>query len=327
MKKIYFNVKDNGFYGAYYPCKIETKKAMIIMLGDDSKDRLAVSGAKWLHKLNCNVMAMSPGPKDYGHHNYPLERFEKAIEYLKSHGNEKIGIVGVSTTAMLALVAASYYNDITLTIVISPCDFVMEGFYQDGLDGAKERPGNGESTISYNGKPLPYMPYAYRHPEYWQKIEKESKESHNIIASREMFLESERLHPIQKSEEIKVGKISGKIIFIGAEDDTLWDTCRYIRRMVRRLKTQRFLGFRKRTFKNRTIEYGEYITGKEAYTAYTYQYGTHFVFPQSMIRQMFPLISGALVMCCFESARKHPKECKETRKDIDKKLKMEINKW
>ena len=31
-------------------------------------------------------MAMSPDKKDYGHHNYPLERFEKAIAYLKEQG-------------------------------------------------------------------------------------------------------------------------------------------------------------------------------------------------------------------------------------------------
>ena len=51
------------------------------------------------------------------------------------------------------------------------------------------------------------------------------------------------------------------------------------------------------------------------------------MFPQSMIRQMFPVISGAIIMCYFESARKHPIECKDTRMDIDKNLKMEIEKW
>ncbi len=49
------------------------------MVGDSSDDRMAVSAVKWLQKRGCNVMAMSPGKKDYGHHNYPLERFEKAI--------------------------------------------------------------------------------------------------------------------------------------------------------------------------------------------------------------------------------------------------------
>ena len=60
-------------------------------------------------------------------------------------GNEEIGIMGASTTGMLALVAVSCFSEITLTIAISPSDFVMEGFYQDGKDGAHERPGDRES--------------------------------------------------------------------------------------------------------------------------------------------------------------------------------------
>ena len=55
-------------------------------------------------------MAMSPDKKDYGHHNYPLERFGKAISFMKAHGCEKLGIIGASTTGMLSLVAASYYE-------------------------------------------------------------------------------------------------------------------------------------------------------------------------------------------------------------------------
>lgn len=77
------------------------------------------------------------------------------------------------TIGMMALLAAAYYSDITLTIAMTPPDFVMEGFYQDGRDGARERPGDDESSASYEGKSLPY---AYRHPQYWEKIRQESRE-------------------------------------------------------------------------------------------------------------------------------------------------------
>ena len=236
MKKQYFDAQRNGFHGVFYPCSSKTNKGMIMMLGDSSDDYMAVTGAKWLNEQGCHVMAMSADKKDYGHHNYPLERIQNAIIYLKGHGCEKIGIVGASTTGMLALAAASYFPDIDLTVALSPSDFIMEGFYQDNKDGMHERPGDNESSLSYEGKPLPYLPYAYRHPEYWQKIEEESKRTGNQIASREMFDESERRHPLQEEEKIKVERIKGKIIFIGAEDDCLWDTCRYIRRMQERLQ-------------------------------------------------------------------------------------------
>ena len=155
MKKQYYSPENDGFYGAFYECPSPSEKAMILMLGDAIDDRMAVSGVKWLHKQGCHVMAMSPDKKYYGHHNYPLERFGKAIGVLQEKGCSKIGIVGASTTGMLSLLAASYYPQISLTIAISPPDFVMEGFYQDGKDGMRERPGDNESSVSWEGKPLP----------------------------------------------------------------------------------------------------------------------------------------------------------------------------
>lgn len=59
------------------------------MLGDDAEDYMAKSCVKWLMKKGVNVLTMSPGKKNYSHHNYPLERIEKAIEWLKNNGNKK----------------------------------------------------------------------------------------------------------------------------------------------------------------------------------------------------------------------------------------------
>ena len=303
MKKTYFSVEKDGFYGAYFKCRKDTDKAVILMLGDNIDDFMAMAGAKWVMKKDCNVMTMSPAKNDYSHHNYPLERFEKAIDFLKKQGNTKIGIAGASTTGMLALVAASYNPDITLTIAISPSDFVMEGFYRDGLDGARERPGDYESSVSYRGEPLPFLPYAYRHPEYWQMIEKEAKEGGDMVASRKLFDESERRHPLQEEEKIKVENIKGKIVFVGAEDDVLWDTCRYIRRMAERLET---------------------LPHDCVYEQLTYEHGTHFAFPYSMIN---PLLTSLLVSFEFRAGKQFPKECRATRIDIDKKLSEIITKW
>ena len=80
---------------------------------------------------------------------------------LQSKGCKKIGIIGAKflRQGCGSDTAASYYPKISLTIAISPCDFVMEGFYRDGKDGMEERPGDNESTVSWEGKPLPYLPY------------------------------------------------------------------------------------------------------------------------------------------------------------------------
>lgn len=306
MARQIFTVENDGFVGAYYGGPADSRKAVILMLGDSSTDRMAKCGAGWLITNGCHVLCMSADKKDYGHHNYPLERFGKAIAFLRSKGIEKIGIAGASTTGMLALIAASYYPEITLTIAMSPSDFVMEGFYRDGKDGATERPGDNESTVSWQGQPLPYLPFAYRHPEYWQKIQEEAKAGGDKVASRMMFDESERLHPIREEERIKVENIHGKILFIGAEDDVLWDTCRYIRRMEKRLSE---------------------LPHECTWEALLYEHGTHFVFPESMLKSMLPIGSGLLVKVMFRAAKEHPKECKETRIDIDRRLRKALKEW
>lgn len=304
MKKQYFDPAQDGFYGVYYKNPVPSDKAFIVMLGESSDDRMVVSAVKWLHKRGCNAMAMSPDRKD-GYYDYPLERLGKAIGVLKKQGNEKIGIVGASTTGMMALAAASYFPEITLTVAMTPPDFIMEGFYRGKKDGAKEWPSGG-SSVSWQGQPLPYLPYAYRHPQYWNKMMAESKAGKNLIACRNMFDESERLHPIKEAEKIKVENIRGKVIFVGAEDDVLWDTGKYICRMKKRL---------------------DEMPHRCEVETLIYKHGTHFVFPQSMLKTMLPVGSGLLIRLMFKAGRDHPKECRQTRIDIDQKLSQSISAW
>ena len=306
MKKQSFTVEQDGYYGVFYPCRANSRKGIILMLGDSAEDRMAVSGAKWLHQVGCHVLATAPQKNDYGHHNYPLERIRKAIGFLQDCGCDRIGIIGASTTGMLALTAASCYPEISLTIAVSPSDFIMEGFIRDGKDGARERPADGESSVSVQGEPLPYLPFAYRHPEYWQKIREETKAGGDMVASRQLFDESEHRHPLQEEEMIKAERIRGRVICIGAEDDVLWDTCRYIRRMEERL---------------------DRLPHECRFEAWTYLHGTHFAFPQSMLKKILPVGSSLLVGMMFKAGREYPKECRRTRDDIDRKLSSVLRNW
>ena len=306
MKMRYFEPEKDGFYGVWYPNEENTDCGMILMLGDSSDDHMVKAGVKWVQKRGCHAFALSAGIKDYGYHSYPLETFGKVIDFMHKQNCRKIGIAGASTTGVIALTAASYYPGITLTIAMSPADFVMEGFIRDNLDGMRERPGSDEAVLSWQGKTIPYLPYAYRHPEYWQKISEESKRRKDMAASRDMFDESERRHPLQEEEFIKVEKIRGTVLCIGAEDDSLWDTCRYIRRMEKRL------------------------AGKPhecQFQPLLYEHGTHFVFPQSMLKKILPVASGLFVGLFFKAGRDYPKECLQTRKDIDEKLSTAIARW
>lgn len=307
MKHIHFDVKTGGFYGAYWKNKKETNCTIIAMLGDDPEDYMARSCVKWLmKKCGVNVLTMSPAKKNYSHHNYPLERIESAIKWLKDNGNKKIGIAGASTTGTLALTAASYFPDITLTIAMTPSDFIWQGFEQGKKDGCGEWPVEGESLFTYRGSPLPYMPFCYKHPEYWQVMREEAKRTGNMTASRKVFDDSEAAHPITEDEFIKIEKIKGELLLIGAEDDSLWEAARYVRRAEKRLNSKPH------------DCHAQFIT---------YKHGTHFVFPESLLKKIFPVGAGLLSKMMFKAAKEFPKECKETRIDIDKRISEAIKEW
>ena len=61
--------------------------------------------------------------------------------------------------------------------------------------------------------------------------------------------------------------------------------------------------------------------------ALLYEHGTHFVFPQSMLTTMLPVGSGLLIRLMFKAGRQYPRECKQTRLDIDRKLSQAIAEW
>lgn len=300
------NTKENGFYGRYMSVNGTVRSGLILCVDDDANGFLAKGALKWAKEMGVNALAVSPDKKECGYHSYPLEQIENAVRYLKEQGNQKIGIMGLSAPSMVALTAASLLPDITLTIALAPPDFVMEGYYTVKLDGTGEHPGNYESSLTWREKPLPFLPYAYRHPEYWQKHVEESKRRGDLIAARDLFDESERRHPLQEEEKIRIEDIRGHIYFAAAEDDVLWDSCKYVRRMMKRLET---------------------LNHSCTYEAHLYEHGTHFVFPEGMVRKLIPFGISLLLPVVFKEAKGYAKECRETREDIQRSLLDVIWKW
>ena len=306
MKKITFSNSNDGFYGTYYINPNGADNAVIGLFGDDPNDYMAKCGAKWLHKNGVNVMCMSPDVKNYSHVNYPLERIGIAIKWLKNNGNKKIGIMGMSTAGMDSIAAASYYPDITLTFGLTPSDFIWQGFEQGEKDGCKEWPIPNASTLSWEGKPIAYMPFVYQHPEYYRIIEEETKGSGDVTRSTKLFIDSEKAREHTEEEMIKVENIKGKLILIGADDDSFWETGKYIRRMDKRLQ--------------------EHPHSCD-YEAIVYEHGTHFVLPESMLRTALPVGLKFVLKFVFRAAKEYPNECEATRKDNDKRLSAAIKEW
>lgn len=182
----------------------------------------------------------------------------------------------------------------------------VAGLYAGQEGRLKEWPVEGESLFSYAGKPLPYMPFCYQHPDYWHCIAAESKRTGDMVNSRKLFDDSEAAHPIEPEEYIPVENIHGKLLLIGAEDDVLWDAARYIHRMEKRL--------------------AEKPHECEVETA-VYAHGTHFVFPEGMLKIMLPVGAGLFVRLAFQAAKQFPEACRQTRQDIDRRVSAAIHTW
>lgn len=127
-----------------------------------------------------------------------------------------------------------------------------------------------------------------------------------MVNSRKLFDDSEAVHPIEPGEYIPVENIRGKLLLIGAEDDALWDTAKYIRRMEKRLAEK------------------PHVCELETMV---YAHGTHFVFPEGMLKTMLPVGSGLFVQLAFQAAKKYPKECRQTRIDIEKRMCRTLAEW
>lgn len=123
----------------------------------------------------------------------------------------KVGITGASTTGTLALVAASYFKEITLTIARTPSDFVWQGFMQGNREECKEWPVKGESLFNYKGQALPFRPFCYQHPDYFKIRMEKTKKHQDRINSQKIFDDSEHEHPIQEDEKIKIENMEGRL--------------------------------------------------------------------------------------------------------------------
>ena len=302
-------ILEPGFRGVFYECDKVSAPCFLILMGDDEKDLMNTSCARWLrdvhhcHALSIGIRQEEGG--DTGLHGWPLEHIEAAVSWLNKRKITKTGIIGISMQASLALTAASLIPELSLVLALSPNDFVPWGFYQGKIkNSAHGEWPSGTSAFSWRGKELPFQPAGLEKEAYWAMFCREKKKHHEIH-TRSIFDYSETVHPVKEDCFIPVEAIQGKLILAGAEDDVMWDAGKYIRRMEQRL-------VEKKRSENCHI--------------FLYPYGTHLLFPEKMIRKALPF-GGDLVSCMFRSGRKHRKECKEARIDLETRLSRAISDW
>ena len=298
-------VLERGYHWRFYPS--EQSKRCILLAGLD-RNVIISAVAKYFVRKGVSVLVLPTDPMGNaapGLHGFPLECVKTAIAWLRARGIQKIGIMGSSTTAMLALTIASRTPEITLTLACTPSNFVMQGFFNGKLDGRiPEWPAPGESVLNDGGKPAPYAPFNLTPEEYYALSYGAATKEAGELNARKVFAKMEK-EGIPAESLIPVENIRGKICLFGAEDDTLWPTADYIRRMEARLRAN----------------------GNTNFEAHIFEYGTHLMFPQGVVKNILPFGINFVLGRVFKSAKAHPKECEQARREVDQTIVRALEEW
>lgn len=304
MKTIKTDYVKDGFEAWYYPVE-NSDRCVIILAGSKGNDFANKRLAAWFGKMGCCALGLgkwqNPAEKD-GVHEWPLEYFRKALDWLGARGIKKFGLYGMSMGGNMALMAASIYPDFSLTIAVEAIDFVTEGFEEGKKDGMSEW-CTGNSSFTLNGKSLPFHPYHTSEREYYDLIQKSGKEHHEM-SSLALYQHAEQWD-IAEDCFIPVENIHGRLLIIEAADDSMWEAEKYANRMKERLER-----------KPHTSDADVVV----------YPYGTHLLFPYSAARIGF-IDVGNLLVRFFRSGRKNAAACRESRKQVEILLRDEIRKW
>lgn len=205
-------MKKDGFEGILFPGNGRKDKVVIVMSGSNGGMSMAKHEAEFYHKNGIPAMSLalfrtkqtSPDLVSV-----PVEYVEKAIQYLKNLGYQKIGIDGMSKGSEMALIAGSMFSDISCVIARVPSYFVSEGLAGEG----KRKGPSGTSCWSYRGKDLPYAAYKTRTINML-KILKEEKEL------RIRGINSDK--DVTPDTVISVENIKGPVLFISSKRDEVW---------------------------------------------------------------------------------------------------------
>lgn len=169
--------------------------------------------------------------------NLPVELLGKARTWIASRAEAHSGwiaLVGGSKGAELALVGASRYAWVTATVACVPSDVVWAGY------GRQPAPGELLSSWSFQGRPLPFIPYD-RYEEVFN----------GRATAAQVHVRSRTAAPpaVVAASRIPVGQIAGPVLLLGAGRDEVWPSLA----MSRNIRAAY-----RRSGRSKLLEVGEY---------------------------------------------------------------------
>lgn len=234
-----FLIKEEGkLLGRYLTSKIKQKRpAIIVISGSEGRMEKAYAIASVLAMKGYSTFALCYFGLD-GTSNklskIPLEYIENAIDFLKHEENvdqNKIAIYGCSKGAEMALLSASFMDEITAVAAIAPSIYIFEGLSK------YFRLPSCHSSWTYRGKEVPYIKLSLDiELNYLSRCMSGNKERMTM-----MYKELTEKNVRRTAEaRIRIEDINGPVLMLTSEKDTVWPSCDFAEEAKRIMNKKSF---------------------------------------------------------------------------------------
>ena len=233
MENTTFGMKTDGFHGELFrPAKDEYEgKALICFGGSDGNFELARKLAAIFQEHGLTALALAYVNEEglpTKFFRVPVDPIERAAARLHEMGYEKVGLWGISKGAELALTAGSLLpNLVNAVVAVAPMSTVCQGFAKE--KGIAIMPG---SSWSFHGEEVPYSSFGLKKFPLGHVLWESMK-------AREVSMYDLYLPLVQRptpEAEIRVENITGPILLISSEMDTMWPSGPAAMRIMERLR-------------------------------------------------------------------------------------------
>lgn len=224
-------VEKEGFCGIFHPsANAEEKRVVIVVGGSEGNENIPMNVGIQFAEKGLPALGICywnvPGLPDRLIR-VPLEPFEKAVDWLKKKGYEKIFIYGISKGGELALLVSSLIPEIYGVISLSPIHCIWGGM--KGNKGLLNKTFTKQSEFTWRGKDFPCMVAELK---YGPAVK-------NLLLHQQFELAYMYENPLRHFDErtaIPVENINGDILFIYAEQDLMWPSKDAVAYMQKRLR-------------------------------------------------------------------------------------------
>lgn len=221
----------NGFVGIAYDAPGASETAVIVFTGSDGGLKRSQYIAEKFAGQGIPALALAyfKHPELGGSLKLvPIEYIQRAVWWLmENRGAQKIALYGISKGAEYALSAAAKISMIESVVAVVPNYYVAEGI-------TGRRAPAGDSSWSYQGRALPYLPLQKR----WGAVLGAS------LKRREAFLrviyDISESQGLQEEAIIPAEQSQARILLLSSTKDNIWNSQRGAEKVMERLKKSNY---------------------------------------------------------------------------------------